>query len=164
MTQPETNTLNPDWPQIPGFRIVALAGQGGMGAVYRAEQLSPRRVVALKVLRRAGSAEDLADFRKEAQTIAGLEHPHIVPLYAFGESGGAPYLALRFLNGGTVAQRLAAGPIQPAAAERWITAIADALDFAHQRGLVHRDVKPSNILLDDSNNAYLSDFGIAGAT
>ena len=136
-----------------------------MGTVYKAEQASPRRAVALKVLRGANaSAETLADFRQEAQTIAALEHPHIVPLYTFGEHDGAPYLALRFLDGGTVAQRIQRGPIDLNAAARWIASASDALDFAHGRGLVHRDIKPSNILLDESGNAYLADFGIAGAT
>lgn len=151
-------------PQIPGFTLLELAGQGGMGAVYKADQQTPRRLVALKLLRRADSAEDLAAFRAEAQTIAALEHPHIVPLYTYGEHEGAPYLALRFLSGGTAAQRLSKGPIDLKLAARWIVAIADALDFAHQRGIIHRDLKPSNILLDESDNAYLSDFGIAGAT
>lgn len=161
MSLPPTNI---NVPNIPGFTILGLAGQGGMGAVYKAEQHSPRRLVALKLLRQANSPEDLASFRQEAQTIAALEHPHIVPLYTFGETAGAPYLALRFLNGGTVAQRLAKGPIDLNLAASWVIAIADALDFAHQRGLVHRDIKPSNMLLDDRNNAYLSDFGIAGVT
>jgi len=160
---PDPSAINP-FPSIPGFTVLALAGQGGMGAVYKAEQHAPRRLVALKLLHQADSAEDLASFRQEAQTVAALEHPYIVPLYTFGENDGAPYLALRFLNGGTVAQRIANGPIDLNTAVRWITAIADALDFAHQRGIVHRDIKPSNLLLDDSNNAYLSDFGIAGVT
>ncbi len=162
-SQPSTAAQKP--PSIPGYNILNVAGQGGMGTVYKAEQASPRRVVALKVLRGAvASAEDLADFRKEAQVIAGLEHPHIVPLYSFGEHDGAPYLALRFLNGGSVAIRIRKGPVDLNAAARWIAAVADALDFAHQRGIVHRDIKPSNILLDDpqGNNAYLTDFGIAG--
>src|SRR5258708_2352434 len=152
------SAVNP-FPNIPGFTVLVLAGQGGMGAVYKAEQHVPRRLVALKLLRQADSPEDLASFRQEAQTVAALEHPYIVPLYTFGENEGAPYLALRFLNGGTVAQRIAKGPIDLATAARWVIAIADALDFAHQRGIVHRDIKPSNLLLDDSNNAYLSDFG-----
>jgi hypothetical protein len=151
-------------PDIPGFRILRIAGKGGMGVVYEAQQNTPRRTVALKVLSRANSPEDLANFRREAQMIAGLEHPYIVPLYTFGENGGRPYLALRFLGGGTVAGRIALGPIDLKAASNWVQSIADALDFAHQRGVIHRDLKPSNILLDEAGNAYLSDFGIAGAT
>ncbi len=162
--------MNDQLPLIPGYTLLAVAGQGGMGTVYKAEQASPRRLVALKVLRgAAASAADLATFRQEAQVIAALEHPHIVPLYAFGEltaeNGQAvPFLALRYLNGGAVADRLRQGPIDLNTAARWITSVADALDFAHQRGIVHRDIKPSNILLDDpqGSNAYLTDFGIAG--
>lgn len=165
-SQPFTTSRQP--PPIPGYTILNVAGQGGMGTVYKAEQASPRRVVALKLLRAAASARDLASFRREAQVIAGLEHPHIVPLYSFGEltdeqGREAPYLALRFLNGGSVAIRIRKGPVDVNTAARWITAVADALDFAHQRGIVHRDIKPSNMMLDESGNAYLTDFGIAGA-
>jgi len=146
-------------PQIPGFTVLELAGRGGMGAVYIAEQHSPRRTVALKVVSRAPRAETLAEFRREAEVIAGLEHPRIVPLYGYGETDGLPYLVMRYLPGGSLADRI---PMDLASCERWLAEIAAALDFAHGRGLVHRDVKPSNILLDEQGNAYLSDFGIAG--
>jgi len=156
------NTLS-NAPAVPGFTILGVAGKGGMGVVYKAEQAAPRRIVALKVLRGASaSPESLANFRREAQVIVALEHPHIVPLYSFGEHEGAPYLALRFIGGGSVADRIAQGPINLSTAARWVAAIAEALDFAHQRGIVHRDIKPSNILLDERSNAYLGDFGIAG--
>ncbi len=150
-------------PSIPGYTLLDIAGRGGMGAVYMAQQLSPRRIVAIKVLRRVDSAASLATFRREAQVIAGLEHPHIVPLYAFGEHAGAPYLTLRYLDGGTASDKIKTGPIDLKTVVRWISTIADALDFAHKRGVVHRDIKPSNILLDKAGNAYLADFGIAGA-
>jgi hypothetical protein len=151
-------------PSPPGFAILGVAGRGGMGVVYRAEQASPRRVVALKLLSKATATPDrLAAFRREAEVVAGLEHPYIVPLYGFGEHAGQPYLVMRYLRGGTAADRLAkGGPVDFATAAGWVKAVAAALDFAHQRGLVHRDVKPSNILLDEAGNAYLTDFGIAG--
>lgn len=151
-------------PAIPGFTVLSLAGQGGMGTVYKAEQASPRRVVALKVLKARGDPEssDLQAFQREARLIARLEHPHIVPLYDFGEHEGSPYLVLRFFSGGSVADRLRQGAIPLPIAVRWLSSIADALAFAHERGLVHRDIKPSNALLDDAGNAYLTDFGIAG--
>jgi protein kinase-like protein len=157
-------TAAPNLPQIPGLRLISIAGQGGMGTVYRAEQRSPRRIVAVKVLTRSsGNPETLAAFRREAETIAHLEHPNILPVYGFGEVDGAPYLILRYLAGGSVALRLRRGPLDVPTAVRWVRSVSAALDFAHSRGLVHRDVKPSNMLLDEAGNAYLSDFGIAAA-
>jgi serine/threonine-protein kinase len=150
---------------FPGYAVQALAGRGGMGRVYRAEQLATRRPVAIKLLT-AGrvDSESLATFRREASTLAQLEHPHIVPLYDYGEHAGTPYLVVRYLSGGTVANRLKAGPIEIRTAVRWITDVADALDTAHRRGITHRDVKPSNLLLDETGNVYLGDFGIAATT
>jgi serine/threonine-protein kinase len=135
-----------------------------MGTVYKAEQAAPRRIVAIKVLSGATlTSQSVAAFRREADTIARLEHPHILPLYDFGERDGTPYFVLRYLSGGSVADRLRQGPLDLPTATRWLTCVADALDFAHQKGLVHRDIKPSNVLLDESGNAYLTDFGISGA-
>ncbi len=150
-------------PSFPGFTILGPAGRGGMGTVFVAEQHAPRRTVALKVLTRAPDPDTLAQFRREAAVIAELEHPWIVPLYSYGEHAGQPYLVMRYLKGGSLAGRLREGPAELTRGSRWVDAIAEALDFAHGRGLVHRDVKPSNILLDELGNAYLSDFGIAGA-
>jgi hypothetical protein len=133
-----------------------------MGTVYIAEQQAPRRKVALKVLAAAPDPKTLEAFRREAAAIARMEHPRIVPLYSYGEHAGLPYLVMRYLGGGTVADRIREGAVDVRSAERWLQAIAGALDFAHQRGVIHRDVKPSNILLDEQGNAYLSDFGIAG--
>ena len=152
----------PDLPQIPGFTVLGQAGKGGMGAVFSAEQHAPRRKGALKVLARAPDATTLEAFRREAAAIARLEHPRIVPLYSYGEHAGSPYLVMRYLGGGTVADRIRQGAVDLPGAERWLRAMAEALDFAHQQGVIHRDVKPSNILLDEQGNAYLSDFGIAG--
>lgn len=152
-------------PEIPGYRVVGRVGRGGMGAVYRAQQISTNRTVALKLLGRPGEARqaDLAQFRGEAEVVARLEHPRIVPLYDYGEVGGVPYLAMRYLSGGTIADRLEAGQISTSQALTWLRAMAEAIDFAHTRGLIHRDIKPSNMLLDPSGTAYLGDFGIAGA-
>ncbi|MBM2844252.1 MAG: protein kinase, partial [Anaerolineales bacterium] len=108
--------------------------------------------------------QSLATFRREASTLAQLEHPHIVPLYDYGEHDGSPYLVVRFLSGGTVADRLKSGPIDLPTSVRWIAAVADALDTAHRRGITHRDVKPSNLLLDEAGNVYLGDFVIAATT
>ena len=93
-------TATPNYPVIPGCRLIGIAGQGGMGTVYRAEQASPRRIVAVKVLSQAAASPDkLAAFHREAETIARLEHPGILPVYGFGESEGRPYLLLRYLAG-----------------------------------------------------------------
>ena len=151
-------------PEFPGYRLQSLIGRGGMGRVYRAEQLATRRAVAVKVLDRATTdPAKLAAFRREAATVAQLEHPHVVPLYDYGDHQGIQYLVFRFLTGGTVADRIRAGPIAVDTALRWLDDVADALDAAHKRGIVHRDVKPSNLLLDESGNVYLGDFGIAAA-
>jgi len=150
---------------FPGYEVQALAGRGGMGRVYRAQQLATRRLVAIKLLT-AGRVDpqSLATFRREASTLAQLEHPHIVPLYDYGEHDGSPYLVVRFLSGGTVADRLKSGPIDVPTSVRWIADVANALDTAHRRGITHRDVKPSNLLLDEAGNVYLGDFGIAATT
>jgi hypothetical protein len=133
-----------------------------MGTVYKAEQTSPSRPVALKVLSaRRTDPGGMAAFQREASLIAQLEHPHIVPLYDFGEQDGSPYLVLRYLDGGTLADRLAQGPLDLPTAVRWLRSVSEALDFAHKKGVIHKDIKPSNILLDRSGNVYLSDFGIA---
>ncbi|MBM3122322.1 MAG: serine/threonine protein kinase [Chloroflexi bacterium] len=151
-------------PEFPGYQLQSLIGRGGMGRVYRAEQLATRRPVAVKVLDRATTdPAKLAAFRREAATVAQLEHPHVVPLYDYGDHQGTQYLVFRFLTGGTVADRIKAGPIPVDAALRWLGDVADALDAAHKRGIVHRDVKPSNLLLDDAGHVYLGDFGIAAA-
>jgi hypothetical protein len=148
--------------EFPGYVIQGLAGRGGMGLVYRAEQVATHRLVAIKLLTTGiVDADRLASFRREAATLAQLEHPHIVPLYDYGEQDGIPYLVVRFLDGGTVAERLKAGPIPLDTAGRWIEQVADALDAAHRRAITHRDVKPSNLLLDSAGNIYLGDFGIA---
>jgi len=148
---------------LPNYTVLGLAGAGAMGSVYKAEQTTPRRLVALKVLgERRTDPAGLAAFRHEAALIAQLEHPHIVPVYDFGEQDGLPYLVLRYLDSGTLADRLAQGPIDLPTAVRWLRSVAEALDFAHKQGVIHKDIKPSNILLDQAGNAYLSDFGIAG--
>jgi hypothetical protein len=150
--------------EFPGYRLESMVGRGGMGRVYRAEQLATHRTVAVKILDRGTTdPAKLAVFHREAATVAKLEHPHVVPLYDYGDHQGTQYLVFRFLTGGTVADRIKAGPIEVDTALRWIDDVAGALDAAHQRGIIHRDVKPSNLLLDESGNVYLGDFGIAAA-
>lgn len=145
------------------YQIRVLLGRGGMSSVYLAFQPSMERTVAIKVLPREFMHDKtfLTRFQQEARTIAKLEHLHILPVYDVGEDKGIPYLVMRYLPGGTFADMIAEKLPPIAATVRLLGQIADALDYAHERGIIHRDLKPSNILLDNSNNAYLADFGIA---
>jgi predicted Ser/Thr protein kinase len=148
------------------YRILRLLGRGGMGAVYLAREEALERLVALKVLDSGREQEEASRerFRREARTAAGLSHPNVVPLHDFGESrDGLLYLAMGYVHGETLAERLAReGRRPPAEVRRTVAEIADALHYAHRRGVVHRDVKPQNILLEDqTGRALLTDFGIA---
>jgi serine/threonine protein kinase len=149
---------------LGGYEIEDLLGTGGMAMVYRARQRSlGGRQVALKVL----APERVADesfrerFRREGEHAARLDHPHIVPVYDAGEADGRLYLAMRLIEGVTLAQRIARGALSPGYTVALLRPVADALDLAHSEGVVHRDVKPQNILLDTRGRAYLADFGIA---
>jgi DNA-binding beta-propeller fold protein YncE len=150
--------------QIIGpYKILGKLGEGGMGAVYRAEQPSVHRSVAVKVLT-ANFADDpgaLDRFRREVDIIAQLEHPHILPVYDFGEVGGSPYIVMRFMGGGSLLDWLRDGSLPLARTLDILDQIAQALDFAHDRDVIHRDLKPANVLLDEAGNAYLADFGLA---
>ena len=145
------------------YRIVEEISRGGMGIVYRATDTRLNRDVALKVL----PAEFLHDpafaerFQQEARVAARLEHPHIVPVHAFGIEQGLPWMAMRLVTGGSLADRLRRGPMEPRQLGKLLGEVASALDYAHGRGVVHRDVKPANVLLDEDGRAYLADFGIA---
>ncbi len=150
-----------EFPKVTGYNLLSVAGRGGMSTVYRAIQEETGREVALKLIR--GSNQDQLDqFSREGEIIASLEHPHILPVYEFGFSGDQPYLVMRLLDGGSLADwATAETPADQEKIFEVITHIAEALDFSHARGVLHRDVKPSNMLLDQSGFVYLSDFGIA---
>jgi serine/threonine-protein kinase len=148
---------------VGGYAILEEIGRGGMATVYRAHQLSMNRDVALKVLpsQYLNQPTSLDRFKLEASIVARLEHRAIVPVHDYGEFEGIPYLVMRYMDGGSVDDLLAAGPISPERTLQIVLQIAPALDYAHRQGVLHRDLKPSNILLDANGDAYLTDFGIA---
>jgi tRNA A-37 threonylcarbamoyl transferase component Bud32 len=147
------------------YRLVRRIAAGGMGEVWEADDTVLGRRVALKVLVEELAADDRATrrFVREARATARLAHPNVARVYDFGRDGGAPFLVMELLEGRTLADRVAAGPLPPAEAARVAAAVADALDAAHQRGIVHRDVKPSNVMLTPGGEVKVMDFGIAAA-
>jgi serine/threonine kinase PknH len=147
------------------YRLLSLLGEGGMGEVWRAHDTVTDREVAIKLLPpKLSKDEDFQQrFRREAHAAARLNTPHAVPIYDYGEIDGRLFVSMRLVEGRDLATVLAGGPMEPTRAVRVIEGVALALHAAHQVGLLHRDVKPSNILLDDNDFAYLIDFGIAHA-
>jgi WD40 repeat protein/serine/threonine protein kinase/energy-coupling factor transporter ATP-binding protein EcfA2 len=148
---------------VRGYELRQLLGSGGFGAVYQGFQTSVLREVALKVIlpRYANAPDFIRRFESEAQLVARLEHPNIVPLYDFWREPDGAYLVMRYLRGGSVRQTLRNGAWRGPAIVRLLDQIAAALWTAHRAGIVHQDMKPDNILLDTDGNAYLADFGIA---
>ena len=148
--------------EFAGCRIEAVAGRGGMGVVYRATELSLGRPVALKLLapERAGDREFRERFQRESRMAAAIDHPNIIPVYAAGECDGSLYLVMRYVGGTDLHALLRErGPLDPTRAAELVAQLASGLDVAHAAGLVHRDVKPANVLLA-GDHAYLSDFGL----
>jgi serine/threonine-protein kinase len=148
--------------EFAGCRIEAVAGRGGMGVVYRATELSLGRPVALKLLapERAGDQEFRDRFQRESRMAAAIDHPNVIPVYAAGECDGSLYLVMRYVGGTDLHALLRErGPLDPTRAAELVAQLASALDAAHAAGLVHRDVKPANVLLA-GDHAYLSDFGL----
>ncbi|MFC4855360.1 protein kinase domain-containing protein [Actinophytocola glycyrrhizae] len=149
-------------PELFGpYRIEELLGRGGMGAVHRAFDTEHERHVALKRLPVNAGDEFRARFRREARLVAALNEPHVIPIHAHGEIDGRLYLDMALIDGPDLKRVLADGPLPPARAVEVLGQVATALDAAHTAGVLHRDVKPANILLDGAGTAYLADFGIA---
>ncbi len=146
------------------YEITALLGEGGMARVYRAHQSNVKRDVAIKVIesRLAHNPDFIKRFEREAQMIAALNHPHILKLFDFGQQNDLLYLVMELQPGGSLQQLIRARRgLTPDTAARFLDQIAGALDYAHQHSVIHRDLKPQNVLLDESGNAILTDFGIA---
>jgi WD40 repeat protein len=154
MTDTDLETFGP-------YRIEELLGRGGMGEVHRAYDTGNDRHVALKRLPGYAEPEFRARFRREARLVAGLDEPHVVRIHDHGEIDGRLYLDMALIDGPDLKRVLADGPLSPSRAIEVLTQVASALDAAHAAGVLHRDVKPANILLDQAGNAYLADFGIA---
>jgi WD40 repeat protein/DNA-binding SARP family transcriptional activator len=146
-----------------GYELHAQLGEGDFGAVYRAYQTSVGRTVAVKVIRPEYASQPvfIRRFEAEAQFVAQLEHPHVVALYDYWRDPDGAYLVMPLLSGGSLADALRRGPWNLGPALRLLEQVGSALAYAHRNGIVHRDVKPGNVLLDEDGNAYLSDFGIA---
>ncbi len=148
---------------IRGYQLIESIGQGGFGVVYRAFQPVVKREVAIKVIlsEYANMPDFIRRFEIEAHLVARLEHPHIVPLFDYWRDADGAYLVMRYLRAGSVRAKLKHGAFDPQQVADLLQQIASALTLAHRSGVVHRDIKPDNVLLDSENNAYLSDFGIA---
>lgn len=148
---------------LPGYEVRAAIGQGASGIVYRARQQAPAREVAIKILRphEAASAEARARFRLEAGHVAALDHPAILPLFDVGEHDGLPFFTMKYCAGGTLAERSEKFRGDPRAAARLVATLADAVQHAHARGVLHRDLKPGNVFFDESDRAFVGDFGLA---
>ena len=141
----ETSEFAP--PLVPGYEIIHEVGRGGMGVVYKARQLSLNRLVALKMILsgvHAGPTER-ERFKREAEAVAALQHAHIVQIFDIGEANGHPYLALEFVDGGSLAQNLTGEPWESRHAAALIEVLARTMHFAHDAGIVHRDLKPANV-------------------
>ncbi len=135
--------------QVANYRILGVLGRGGMGVVYKAKQAGLNRLVALKMVLSGPLArpEHLSRFRSEAAAVARLQHPNIVQIYEIGDFQGQPFFSLEYLEGGSLAQKLAGNPQPSEDAARCVLTLARAVHYAHERGIIHRDLKPANILL-----------------
>jgi serine/threonine protein kinase len=150
-------------PHFPQLEILGCLGRGGMGVVYRARQKTLNRLVALKLLapERVNDSRFAERFTREAQALAALDHPNIVTIYDFGQAGGFYFLLMEFVDGVNLRQLLRDRKFTPEEALAIVPSLCDALQFAHDRGIVHRDIKPENLLLDKAGRVKIADFGVA---
>ncbi|HEX8489664.1 MAG TPA: serine/threonine-protein kinase, partial [Chthoniobacterales bacterium] len=146
---------------IGDYEILGELGRGGMGVVYRARQITLNRIVGLKMLTGHYGPDELTRFLAEAETAAGLHHTNIIQIYEVGEFDGAPFYAMEYVESGSLADRLRNGPMQDREAAQLLISVARALHFAHRNEVVHRDMKPANVLLDPEGVPKVADFGIA---
>jgi WD40 repeat protein len=150
-------------PTVAGYEILGELGRGGMGVVYKARQTALKRLVALKMILAGSHAgqPELERFRREAEAVARLQHPHIVQIHEVGEAEGRPYFSLEYVAGGSLAHRLNGTPLPASQAARLVETLALAIHAAHQQGVVHRDLKPANVLLTADGQPKITDFGLA---
>ena len=158
----EIEVADTPW-RLGNYEIMEEIGRGGMGIIYRARQRHSRRIVALKRVLgyHANSRETLTRFRREAEAAASLDHPNILPIYEVGESDGAPFFSMKFASGGSLQEVGPALRKEPRECVRLLARVARAVHYAHQQGILHRDLKPGNILIDSRGEPLVSDFGLA---
>src|SRR5437773_970766 len=163
-TAPQVPAKTAPLPRTFGdYELIEELGRGGMGVVYKAWERTLKRFVALKMILRGehATSTDLSRFEKEAEATAALSHPNIVPVYQVGQVDGQAYFSMKCVEGTTLAARIKSGPLPPRDAARYLLAISRAVHHAHQKGILHRDLKPGNVLIDVDDQPLVTDFGLA---